>query len=239
MDKTEFIIFGTSHNLRMHSSLVLKVGNATIKPSNSVRNLGVNLDSTLSMNDHITRLCQTLNFQLRNIARIRRFLDKDSCHHVVRALVLSRLDYGNSLLAGTTDCNFVKLQRIQNKAVRLIHGISRREHITPYLADLHWLPVRERINFKVCTIIFQCINGSAPSYLQNDIQRYTTSSSIRKLRSAADTTRLRIPFAKKSAGFKAFFIYGPRVWNSLPRNIREIPSLTSFKKQLKSHLYPV
>ncbi len=56
-------------------------------------------------------------------------------------------------------------------------------------------PVRERINFKVCTIIFQCINGSAPSYLQNDIQRYTTSSSIHKLRSAADTTRLHIPFA--------------------------------------------
>ncbi len=237
MDKTEFIIFGSPHNISSHKHLILKVGDTAVKPSNSVRNLGVNLDSNLSMDAHISRLCQTLNFQLRNIARIRRFLDKDTCHHVVRALVLSRLDYANSLLAGTTEINLTKLQRLQNKAVRLIHGINRREHITPYLADLHWLPVRERVNFKICTIIYQCINGSSTPYLQNDIHRYTTANSLRTLRSATDTTRLKVPFTHRSHGDRAFTTYGPRVWNSLPRFVREATSLSTFKTHLKTHLF--
>ncbi len=153
----------------------------------------------------LTYLDSVKRFQLRNIAQIRRFLDEDTCHHIVRALVLSRLDYANySFLAGTTEINLTKLQRFQNKAVRLIHGINRREHITSYLADLHWLPVRERVNFKICTIIYQCINGSSTPYLQNDIHLYTTTNSVRTLRSATDTTRLKVPFAHRSRGDRAF-----------------------------------
>ena len=237
MDKTEFIIFASPHNIKSQNHLVLKVGDTSSRPSDSVRNLGVNLDSTLSMDAHITGLCRTLNFQLHNITRIRRFLDKDTCHHVVRALILSRLDYANSLLAGTTEGNLTKLQLLQNRAVRLIHGINRRTHITPYLTELHWLPVRERINFKICTIIYQCVNGSSTSYLQKDINRYTTDNTIRTLRSADDTTRLEIPFTHRAYGENAFTTYGPCVWNKLPRLTREAASLKIFKTHLKTHLF--
>ena len=112
------------------------------------------------MNNHVSHLCKTLNFQLRNISRIRKYLDIESCHHIVRSLVLSRLDYGNSLLIGTTDANQKRLQRIQNRAARLIFSLKRRDHITPYLEKLHWLPVSQRINFKMLTLMFQCLDDS-------------------------------------------------------------------------------
>ena len=160
MDKTEFILFGSSHYIKLHSSDHLTVGHSSVMASSSVRNLGVHMDSTLSMNNHVSHLCKTLIFQLRNISHIRRrYLDIDSCNHIVRALVISRLDYGNSLLTGTTETNINKLQRIQNRAVRLICGLKRRDHVSPYRAELHWLPVKERIfqtayhHLSVCTWI--------------------------------------------------------------------------------------
>ena len=239
MDKTEFIIFGSPHNIRNLSTVHLQVGNISIKPTTSVRNLGVHLDSTLSMNNHVSHLCQTLNFQIRNISRIRRYLDNDSCHHIVRSLVLSRLDYGNSLLIGTTDVNFQRLQRIQNRAVRLIFGLKRRDHISPHLAELHWLPVKERVNFKLLTIMFHCFHGCAPSYLQDDIELYSSADTGHYvLRSSQDNTRLLIPRTSRHAGDHSFHVYGPRLWNTLPRDIREAPTLNSFKKLIKSYLFP-
>lgn len=238
MEKTEFLIIGSSHNLRSHPVLTLKIGTNVVKPVKSVRNLGVIMDRDGSMTSHVRGLCRTLNYQLRNIARIRKYLDEDTCHHIVRALVLSRIDYGNSLLAGITTAHFNSLQRIQNKAVRLICGAKRREHISPYMTRLHWLPVRQRVNFKLLVFMYQSINGSAPEYLSSDIVLYNTqSSSHRYLRSSADHTRLHIPKTCRSFGDKAFSVAGPRLWNMLPLFIREAVSLNVFKKLLKTYLF--
>ena len=158
MYKTKFILFGSAHNIKLHSSDHLTVGHSRVMASSSVSNLGVHMDSTLSMNNHVSHMCKTLIFQLRNISRIRRYLDIDSCNHIVLALVISRLDYGNYLLTGTTETNINKLQRIQNRAVRLICGSKRCDHVSPYRAVLHWLPVKELINFKLLTIIYQCVH---------------------------------------------------------------------------------
>ena len=114
-------------------------------------------DSYFTMSSQVQALCRTLNHQLRNIARIRKYLDEDSCKHIVRALVTSRLDYGNSLLLGITKAQLHKLQLIQNRAARLIYGARSSEHITPYLARLHWLPVNQRFKFTV-SYLYLCIN---------------------------------------------------------------------------------
>ena len=116
-------------------------------------------------------------------------------------------DYGNSLLAGSTNAQLSKLQRIQNRAARLICGVKRREHISLYLARLHWLPVRQRVNFKLLVYIYQCLNGSSPRYLFSDIVLHNTqSSSHHYLRSQADHTRLHVPKTHRSTGDKAFFV---------------------------------
>merc|ERR1712002_360138 len=127
----------------------LNVCGTQIKPSNFVRNLGVHFDSNVTMSHHVSSLTRSLNFNLHNIGRIRRYIDEDTCNHTVRSLVLSRLDYSNSLLYGITVKDMQKLQTIQNRSARLIFKANRREHTSPLLQQLHWLPVSERILFKI------------------------------------------------------------------------------------------
>ena len=179
--------------------------------------------------------CQSTHYQLRNIRRIKRYLDKDTLHHVVRALVLSRLDYGNLLLFGATEHELNRVQILQNNAARLICSISKRDHITPTLKELHWLPIRERIQFKLCLFVFKCLNNTAPGYLCNLLSRYVPR---RALRSANDITRLNVPRTNKVLGQKSFSVAGPRSWNNLPRTIRETDNISHFRCNLKTHLFP-
>ena len=131
-----------------------------------------------------------------------------------------------------------RLQRIRNRAARLICGAKRHEHISPYLARFHWLPVRQRVNFKLLVYIYQCLNGSSPRYLSSDIVlRNTQSSSNHYLCSQADHTRLHIPKTHRSTGDKAFCVIEPHLWNMLPITTREAVSLTVFKKLLKTYIF--
>ena len=235
-NKTEFFVAGTLQTLSTLSPVELKVGDSVIKPSDTVRNLGIIFDSHLSMTRHINSLISSISFQLRNIRRIKRFLDHDTLHSVVRALVLSRLDYGNALLYGAKSKDLDRLQSLQHKAVKLIFSAARRDSPSPLMHKLHWLPVRERINFKVCLYIFKCLEGSAPEYLINLISlRQPHTGPV--TRSSMDKTQITTYVGRNKIGDRAFQAAAPRLWNCLPRNIREACSVTSFKKLLKSHYY--
>ncbi|XP_072023050.1 uncharacterized protein [Amphiura filiformis] len=187
------------------------------------------------MSSHITSLCRSINFSLWNISRIRRFINRDTTSHAMRALVLSRLDYANSLLIGCNSSNITRLQRLQNRAARIIFQVARRHSTTPLLASLHWLPVKDRIAFKTLLYIFKSLNDQAPSYLTDCITIY--ESGRPGLRSAADTTRLAIPRNHRVVGGGAFSIAGPKLWNNLPSSIRSCPTVSSFKSHLKTHLF--
>ena len=116
-DKTEFFVASSKNNRNYINEPTLNVCGTIIKPSEAVRNLGVIFDSSMSMSSHISSISRSLNYHLRNIGRIRSYIDKDTCNHAVRSLVLSRIDYCNSLLYGqTTKKNTHKLQTIQNRA---------------------------------------------------------------------------------------------------------------------------
>ena len=178
------------------------------------------------------------NQQLRNITRIRKYLDRDTCHLAVRALVLSRLDYGNALLLGSTSSDLQRLQRIQNWAAKLIHRAQKRDHATPYLKDLHWLPIRERITFKIMVYIFKCLHGLAPGYLTSCLHLYHPARS--SLRSASDTTLLSVPNTRghlHTASNRTFSHATPNTWNALPKSVRNSDSISIFKKSLKTQLY--
>ena len=124
-EKTEFFIAASSHHMQNVSPVLLKVGNESITPADTIRNLGVIFDAQMTMAAHIKSLCTSLNYQLRNISRTRRFLDHDTCHLKVRALILSRMDYGNGLLLGSNYNDIQRLQRIQNWSAKLIYRAKK------------------------------------------------------------------------------------------------------------------
>ena len=97
-NKTEFLVITSPYNKCWLPDICLRIGEESIRPSTSVRNLGIIFDDVMSMSPQVISLTKNITFHLRNITRIRRFLDYETCNHIVRSLVLSRLDYGNVLL---------------------------------------------------------------------------------------------------------------------------------------------
>jgi hypothetical protein len=234
--KADAIVISSKSARTKPAPLPLTVGDVPINPSAVVRNLGVMVDSHLTMDDQIRDLCRKAFYQLSRIARIKRHLSPASITQLIHAFVLSHLDYGNALLAGATAGRLDRLQRVQNCAARLVTGTKKYESITPHLKSLHWLPVPLRIDFKIAVLCFQCVNGTAPLYLSELISLYSPRSSV-TLRSSS-TLKLKIPASRTvSYGDRAFAVYGPRLWNSLPPDIRCSQTLVQFKSRLKTHLF--
>ena len=146
----------------------------------------------------------------------------------------SRLDYCNGLLCGITDELLCRLQKVQNNAARVVSGSKKYDHITPVLKDLHWLPIRKRIEFKILLLTFKCMQVCAPLYLRELLVK---QASTRTLRSNTKNL-LQIPLTNlKRFGDRAFCAYAPRLWNELPDNIKAADSVQNFKKQLKTLLF--
>ena len=101
----------------------------------------------------------------RQIGKIRSFLSSSATEHLIHAFVSSKLDYCNSILLGLPSYEFEKLQRLQNTAARLTVRAKKSAHITPVLKSLHWLPVKERIIFKILLVTYKIVHGFAPAYL--------------------------------------------------------------------------
>ena len=207
-----------------------------IQPSQCVKNLGVLFDQSMSMDNQICAVCRSLLFQLRKIASIRNFLSEEAAKMLVTTLILSRLDYCNALLAGTSEKNIAKLQVIQNHAAKLIKRKKKHDHATPIREELHWLPVRERIIYKTAVMCYKCLNDRAPNYLSQLLELHVPA--LRHLRSGGDTLKLVKPSTKyKSYGNHSFSYFGPHIWNDLPYTIRNATSLHVFKQNLKTHLF--
>ncbi|KAI4905144.1 hypothetical protein NFI96_011525, partial [Prochilodus magdalenae] len=146
-----------------HRDLAISFGNLLITPTEDARSLGVILDGQLSFSAHIaTRSCR---FLLYNIRRIRPFLSQEATQLLVQSLVISRLDYCNSLLAGLPLRAIRPLQLVQNAAAYLIFNLPKFTHVTPLRRSLHWLPVVARIRFNTLMLAYKAKNGPAPHYL--------------------------------------------------------------------------
>jgi hypothetical protein len=195
------------------------------------------------MQKHIGKVCSTASYHLRKIARIRKHISRAATAQLVSALVLSKIDYGNSLLAGLPDNGIYPLQKVQNAAARVVTGGRRRDPTSRHLKDLHWLPISYRIDFKIAVLTWRCLNGCAPSYLSSLLHRRnlggrTLRSSSTSSSTSASLSDLALPSIHvKSYGRRAFSNYDPTLWNSLPGSIRSSPSLKRFGSALKTHLF--
>ena len=139
--KTEFIIFGTGQQLNKVGTINIRIGDDVIQNVPSVRNLGLHFDEELKHSSHVNKLTSISFNMIHNISRICQLLDIETTKTLVQALVLSHLDYCNSMLLGIPNYNILKLQHIQNMSARIVLQLPRRSRISHHLTDLYWLKV--------------------------------------------------------------------------------------------------
>ena len=168
-DKTEFVVFGSKvlRNKLSHLFPVNILGNF-LSPSDKVRNLGVIFDSSFRFTTQISSICSSSYYHIRDFARIRRYLDKSTAIAVaIGALVSSRLDYCNSLLSSISEYDLKRINSVQYSLCRIIQRTSRfsREHMSPHLRLLYWLPVKQHVKFKWFLLIFKTFKLRLTHYL--------------------------------------------------------------------------
>ena len=152
-DKTEFLLLGTRQQLAKVNIATITVGNTEVTSGTAVKNLGAWFDSTLGMLTHISKTCSAAFYYLHNISHIRKFLSLEDTKTLVHAFLTS------SLLYGTPASHLNKVQRVLNAAARLVCRAPR-----------YWLPIRQRIHFKMLLFTFKAIHGIAPLYIQDLVQ---------------------------------------------------------------------
>ena len=230
-DKTEVV-----HLCSCYHSITLPgidVG-GSISPTRAARDLGVLVDSHLTLSKHINSECKSAFFSISNIGRIRKYLDRDNCERLVHASISSKLDSCISLLTGLPDKEISKLQRMQNAAMRLIVGAAKNEHMSPVLQQLHWLPIKFRIDFKILMLTYKTLHNQAPDYISELLTLYRPSHAL----SSSCQMLLAVPKTKtKLHGDKSFAASAPRLWNALPVGIKNSESLNIFKSKVKTHLF--
>ena len=235
-DKTELLVLSSKYQPHPPPLESIRVNDSIVHQSSVVRNLGVWFDASMFMQEHITRVVQASYLSIRNIYRIRAVLTPDSLKTVVHAFITARIDYCNSLLVGLPDASISRLQRIQNIAARLVVGAHKHDHITPILHQLHWLPVKYRIDFKVLLLTYRALHGTAPEYLSLLIECHEPS---RQLRSSSQNLLVMPKFRLKHYGERSFQGVAPRLWNKLPLLVRTADSVNCFKRFLKTHLFSI
>ena len=200
--------------------------NTYIPVSREAMNLGVKIDSQLSFSPQISMIIKQSYRYITEFGRIRKYLSVDDIQCLVQAIIVSRVDNCNCLLYGIPDYEISRLQRLQNSCARLIYGKRKHDHVSELFSELHWLPVKQRIIFKILLFIFKIFTGMCPQYLEDCV-----------IIANPDTRILYIPRTNTAYGDRAFSNSAPRLWNALPIFLRKSETIHYFKAHLKHHLF--
>ena len=237
--KTEVIWLGSSRRLKHCPMDALNIAGVLIKPSSYVRDLGVYVDGDLSLEAHISQISRTCFYHLRQLRVVRRSLTTDSAHSLIRALVHSRVDYCNGVLAGLPQTQINRLQSILRAAARLVLQLPGWASVSNLMrVQLHWLSIPQRIQFKLCSVVYRCLHNTAPIYLRDLCVPISSFEGRSHLRSAT-AGDLRIPSTKTvTIGRRGFFVAGPAAWNNLSTTLKDFKlTFSAFKRLLKIELF--
>ena len=217
--------------------LSLTVNGNIIKCSDKVKDLGVFLDSKLTMVDNIQSVTRKAYCALANIGKIRRNLTKPAAETLVNACVTSVMDYANSTSLGVPQVHTNSLQRLQNMAARIICRCGPRDHVTPLRKELHWLPIEARPVFKILCYTYKAMQGNLPEYMCDMVSVYNPKRC--GLRSGNSSIKRLCTVKANSAkyGNMCYSIAAPSLWNKLPENIRSAETFATFKKSLKTFIF--
>uniref|UniRef100_A0A3B4FPC0 Reverse transcriptase domain-containing protein n=1 Tax=Pundamilia nyererei TaxID=303518 RepID=A0A3B4FPC0_9CICH len=229
-NKTEVIVFGAKEK---RLQVTRELQSIHLKTTNQARNLGVVMDADLNLEKHIKTITKSAYYHLKNISRIKDLMSQQDLEKLVHAFIFSRLDYCNSIFTGLPKKSVRQLQLIQNSAARVLTKTKKVDHISPALRSLHWLPVCQRIDFKVLMLAYKALNGLGPKYISDLLTQYEPSRSLR----SSGSGLLSVPRVRTRHGEAAFSFYAPYIWNKLPESLRSAETLSLFKSRLKTHLF--
>ena len=197
--------------------------------TSSAKNLGVLIDSDLTLSPYITSICKAANFHLNSLACIQKYLTLQALKIAVHSLVSSKMDYCKSLLIGLHKAHINRLQHVMNCVAWLVSGAGKFEDITPVLRDLHWLPVEQHLKFKVLCLTYKALHSLAPQYLRETLTPYKPSRSLRSSdQELWCTPKMRL----KRKVVRAFSSVAPTLYIAVPLEIWQAPSLDCFLQGL-------
>ena len=239
--KTQFIWLGGRQQLIGVDLELLALHFPDITFSSSVRDLGVTLDAELTLSQHVNLVVRSCYYQLRQLRVISRSLSHDSAVVLVHAFITSRVDHCCSILAGLPLCVVGRMDRVLRSAARLIGHVPKFSPVSAFMRDvLHWLPMQQRISYRIAALVSRCVAGFAPSYLRDLCCPVSLVPARRVLRSAT-RGELMVPRARlTSVQHRAFAMVGPVTWNSLPTNLRSLPQVNpplGFLRALKTFFF--
>ena len=232
--KKEFLWYTIHRRLLIDESPFI-IGNATIQPAMSVWNLSFLMDRNLLLRSHITRLIGARFKALRQVWAIRRSLTTDASRMLVSSAVVSRIDYCNCIFAELPDFSLDRLQQVMNAAARVISRRRKYDHISDVLQDLHWLWVPQRIEFKLCFMVYKALHNLTPLYLSELCIPVTVVAARQRLRYSS-TGNLVASKPRSEFGKRAFAFAGLHAWNNLPQMIKSSTSVAVFKSNWR-HLF--
>ena len=218
--KTEFLLIGLPKQLSKISDPVIHMpSNVSISPVSSARNLGVIFDSTLSMSDHISAVSKSCFSHIRDLRRIRNTLDHLTAKTIATSLIHSRVDYCNSLFLNLPSSQLNCLQLLLNSTARVITKTPKFSHVSPILKSLHWLKIKQRIDYKIISLTYKTLQTQQPKYLRSLLtvnnNSNTRSSSVLTLLRPPNSSRLKITN-------RSFSHHAPVIWNKLPLEMRQL-----------------
>ena len=233
--KTDFLIFCKPAAENKIQTKSIKIGNCDITPSSCVTNIGATFDKHMKLNMQINKSCRSAWFSLYTISKIKKYLTTDQKKSAVHAYVTSKIDSNNSLYIGLPKTTLLnKLSRVQHASARFITSTPKQPDALPMLKALHWLPIEERVEFKVLLLAFKALIGEGPSYIKELIPPKTSK---KMLRSSSANELAEERSYSTGYGDRAFSIAAPKLWNQLPRAIRDCKTVVSFKSKLKTHFF--
>ena len=232
--KTELLHLQSRFKKTDNQQTAMTIGNDTVTFSKSVKNLGFMFDETMKMDAQISHMSKASYAVIRKISHLRKYLDGPTTEKLVHAFLTSRLDYCNSLLFGIPDNLLQHVQRFQNTAARIVTKTRKYDHITPIFQSLHWLPVRQRISFKILVTTFKIVHGLAPAYLKDTV---TIKKHSRSLRSSDSISLVQPRFNTQSYGGRSFSYSAALLWNKLSPDLRACENYTTFKSRVKTLLF--
>jgi hypothetical protein len=229
--KSELILLGTRPQLAKCPDFSVSVDGVKLMRKSVVRDLGVMIDDTLNYDNHSTSVARAAFGYLRVVARIRNHINRQHCEMLLHSLVLSRIDYCVSLLAGANISITTRLQRVIKASSRMALRIPRSRSL-PVDGSPVFLSVQQRILRRIVTIVFHALHGRAPSFIVQLLEYQTPSSWHLRSR---DQNLLLVPWVRTELGKRAFSVTAPTMWNALPLDVRSSNSLSGLLNYLDNH----